>query len=183
MNSMKLNEAAQVNTVNNEYVTLINDNGNLLKINKVDLAEVIRNNIPVATTDKNGLYGKSYVAKVFTTSSTNSKVIKLFSCKKSGFSGKISLLFRRSELDIISEFSVYSNTYQTLERISDIEIYRRAGNHSNITFYRDEEYVYAYMPSDYYYLYCKLEFLFVGELILEVTEVDIRTLTKIPLIE
>ena len=64
---MKLNEAAQVNTVNNEYVTLINANGNLLKINKADLAEVIRDNISVATTDKNGLYGKSYVVKAFAT--------------------------------------------------------------------------------------------------------------------
>ena len=39
------------------------------------------------------------------------------------------------------------------------------------------------MGDNYYYLYCKLEFLFVGELILEVAEVDISTLTKIPLIE
>ena len=150
-----------------------------VKIINGSVIEEIRNNMPVATTDKNGLYGKSYVAKVFTTSSTNSKVIKLFSCKKSRFSGKISLLFRRSESGVISEFSIYSNAYHTIERISDIEIYRRAGNHSNITFYRDEEYVYAYMPSNYYYLYCKLEFLFIGEL----AEVDVSTLTKIPLIE
>lgn len=155
------------------------------KVKLIDgsVIEEIRNNIPVATTDKNGLYGKSYVAKVFTTSSTNTKLIKLFSCKKSGFSGKISLLFRRSESGVISEFSVYSNAYQTIEKVSDIEIYRRAGNHSNIAFYRDEEYVYAYMPSNYYHLCCKLEFLFVGKLILEVAEVDISTLTKIPLIE
>lgn len=180
---MKLNEAMQINTINNEYVTLMDANGNPLRINKSDLIEVIRANMPVATTDKNGLYGKSYVSKVFTTSSTNTKLIKLFSCQKSGFSGKLSLLFRRSESGVISEFSIYANSYQTIEKISDIEIYRRAGSHSNITFYRDEEYVYAYMPSNYYYLHCKLEFLFVGELILEVAEVDISTLTKIPLIE
>lgn len=155
------------------------------KVKLIDgsVIEEIRNNIPVVTTDKNGLYNKSYVAKVFTTNSTNNKLIKLFSCKKNRFSGKVSLLFRRSESGVISEFSIYSNAYHTIERISDIEIYRRAGNHSNITFYRDEEYVYAYMPSNYYYLYCKLEFLFVGELILEVAEVDVSTLTKIPLIE
>ena len=153
-----------------------------VKIINGSVIEEIRNNMPVATTDKNGLYGKSYVAKVFTTSSTNSKVIKLFSCKKSRFSGKISLLFRRSESGVISEFSIYSNAYHTIERISDIEIYRRAGNHSNITFYRDEEYVYAYMPSNYYYHNCKLEFLFIGELILEVAELDVSTLTKIQLI-
>ena len=180
---MKLNEAMQINTINNEYVTLLDANGNPLRINKSDLIEVIRANMPVATTDKNGLYGKSYVSKIFTTSSTNTKLIKLFSCQKSGFSGKLSLLFRRSESGVISEFSIYANSYQTIEKISDIEIYRRAGSHSNITFYRDEEYVYAYMPSNYYYLCCKLDFLFVGKLILEVTEMDISTLTKIPLIE
>lgn len=180
---MKLNEATQVNSINNEYITLMDANGSPLKINKADLAEVIRDNMPVTTTNKNGLYDKSYVAKVFATSSTNTKLIKLFSCQKSGFSGKLSLLFRRSESGVISEFSIYANSYQTIEKISDIEIYRRAGSHSNITFYRDEEYVYAYIPSDYYYLYCKLEFLFVGKLILEVAEVDISTLTKIPLIE
>ena len=56
---MKLNEAMQINTINDEYVTLMNANGNPLRINKSDLIEVIRANMPVATTDKNGLYGKS----------------------------------------------------------------------------------------------------------------------------
>lgn len=79
---MKLSEAPQVDSINSEYITLMDANGSPLKINKADLAEVIRNNMPVATTDKNGLYGKSYVAKVFATSSTNTKLIKLFSCKR-----------------------------------------------------------------------------------------------------
>ena len=57
---MKLSEAPQVNSINSEYITLMDANGSPLKINKADLAEVIRNNMPVATTDKNGLYGKSY---------------------------------------------------------------------------------------------------------------------------
>ena len=52
---MKLNEAMQINTINDEYVTLMNANGNPLRINKSDLIEVIRANMPVATTDKNGL--------------------------------------------------------------------------------------------------------------------------------
>lgn len=154
-----------------------------VNLNSADVVNELITTIPVATTEKNGLYDKLYVAKAFSTDSTNTKLIKLFSCKKSGFSGKISLLFRRSESGVISEFSVYSNAYHTIENISDIEIYRRSGNHSNIAFYRDEEYVYAYMPSNYYYLHCKLEFLFVGKLIFEVAEVDISTLTKIPLIE
>lgn len=79
---MKLNEATQVNSINNEYITLMDANGSPLKINKADLAEVIRDNMPVTTTNKNGLYDKSYVAKSFATSSTNTRLIKLFSCKK-----------------------------------------------------------------------------------------------------
>lgn len=181
---MKLNEATKVNTIGNEFITLMDANGTPLKINKEDFAEVIRVNMPVATTGKNGLYGKSYVAKMFTTSSSKNKLIRLFSRKRIGFSGKISVLFRRSESGIVSEFSVYSNAYQTIEKASDIEIYRRSGNHNNITFYHDEEYVYAYMTSEYYFLYCKLEFLFLGGVILdEQTGININSLTKIPLIE
>lgn len=151
-----------------------------VKVTDSSVIELIRENMPVATTDKNGLYGKSYVAKVFATSSTNTKLIKLFACQKSGFSGKLSLLFRRSESGAISEFSIYANSYHTIDKISDIEIYRRAGSHSNITFYHDEEYVYVYMPSNYYYLYCKLDFLFIGKLIIEEQAgIDISTLTKI----
>jgi len=155
-----------------------------VKLTDNSVIELIRSNMPVATREKNGLYGKSYVSKVFTTSSTNTKLIKLFSCQKNGFSGKMSVLFRRAETGAISEFSVYANVYQTIEKLSDIEIYRRAGSHGNIAFYRDEEYVYVYMPSNYYYLYCKLDFLFVGNLILEEQSgLEVSTLTKIPLIE
>lgn len=155
-----------------------------VKLTDSSVIELIRSNMPVATREKNGLYGKSYVSKVFTTSSTNTKLIKLFSCQKNGFSGKMSVLFRRAETGAISEFSVYANAYQTIEKLSDIEVYRRAGGHGNIAFYRDEEYVYVYMPSNYYYLYCKLDFLFVGNLILEEQSgLEVSTLTKIPLIE
>ena len=59
-----------------------------------------------------------------------------------------------------------------------LDVYKRQA------FYRDEEYVYVYMPSNYYYLYCKLDFLFVGNLILEEQSgLEVSTLTKIPLIE
>lgn len=155
-----------------------------VKLTDSSVIELIRSNMPVATRDKNGLYGKSYVSKVFTTSSANTKLIKLFSFQKNGFSGKMSVLFRRAETGAISEFSVYANAYQTIEKLSDIEVYRRAGSHGNIAFYRDEEYVYVYMPSNYYYLYCKLDFFFIGELILEEQSgLEVSTLTKIPLIE
>lgn len=51
----KLNEAAQVNTINDEYITLINSDGHPLRINKTDLAEIIRENMPVATQVQKGL--------------------------------------------------------------------------------------------------------------------------------
>lgn len=52
---MKLNEATQVNSINNEYITLMDANGNPLKINKADLAKVIRDNMSVATQTQKGL--------------------------------------------------------------------------------------------------------------------------------
>lgn len=52
---MKLNEATQVNSINNEYITLMDANGSPLKINKADLAEVIRGNMSVATQAQKGL--------------------------------------------------------------------------------------------------------------------------------
>ena len=152
-----------------------------ISITDASVIEQVRESLPIATTVRNGLYGKSYVVKGFGTDTTKpNKLIKLFSCKRNGFSGKLSVLFRRSESTGISEFSIYSNASYTVENMSIIDIYRRSGNHSNITFYHDEKYVYAYMTSEFYYLYCKLDFLFVGELILEEqTGVDISTLTKI----
>ena len=67
VNSMKLNETTQVNTINNEYITLIDTNGNPLRINKADLAEVIRANMPLATATEKGLIQtvsfSSYITK------------------------------------------------------------------------------------------------------------------------
>lgn len=52
---MKLNEAPQVNNINDEYITLLDANGSPLKINKADLAKVIRDNMSVATQTQKGL--------------------------------------------------------------------------------------------------------------------------------
>lgn len=155
-----------------------------IQLTDANVIEELINVIPVATNNKNGLYEKSYVVKGFTTGAESSKLIKMFSCKKYGFSGKISVIFRRSESSNISEFHIYSNVYVTVDGISIIEIYRRSGNHSNITFYRDEEYVYAHMTSGYYFIHFKLDFLFIGGVILEEQKgVDISTLTKISFTE
>lgn len=151
-----------------------------VQVTDTSVIEQVRVSLPIATTNKSGLYSQEYVVKGFGTDAKPNKLIKLFSCKRNGFSGKLSVLFRRSESTGISEFSIYSNASYTVENMSIIDIYRRSGNHSNITFYHDGEYVYAYMTSEFYYLYCKLDFIFVGELILEEqTGVDISTLTKI----
>lgn len=39
---MKLNEATKVNTINNEYITLLDTSGNPLLINKSDLSKTIK---------------------------------------------------------------------------------------------------------------------------------------------
>ncbi|WP_155923497.1 hypothetical protein [Bacteroides sp. 14(A)] len=39
---MKLNEATKVNTINNEYITLLDASGNPLLINKSDLSKAIK---------------------------------------------------------------------------------------------------------------------------------------------
>ncbi len=39
---MKLNEATKVNTINNEYITLLDASGNPLLINKSDLSKTIK---------------------------------------------------------------------------------------------------------------------------------------------
>lgn len=52
---MKLNEATKVNTIGNEFITLMDANGTPLKISKSDLAEVIRDNMPLATATEKGL--------------------------------------------------------------------------------------------------------------------------------
>ena len=52
---MKLNEAIKVNSINDEYITLINSEGHLLRISKADLTKIIRDNMPVATQTQKGL--------------------------------------------------------------------------------------------------------------------------------
>ena len=63
MNSMKLNEAPQVNTINNEYVLLTDSNGLPIRIKVTDLAEAIRNVMSTVTSDKNGLVSSLQLAE------------------------------------------------------------------------------------------------------------------------
>ena len=55
---MKLSEAMQVNEIKNEYITLVDTNGNPLKIDKADLIEVIRANMPT-----DGFFSKTPLSK------------------------------------------------------------------------------------------------------------------------
>lgn len=55
MNSMKLNESMQVSSINSEYIALIDSNGNPVRINRADLAEVIRQVMSEATKERKGL--------------------------------------------------------------------------------------------------------------------------------
>lgn len=52
---MKLNESTQVSSINSEYIALIDSNGNPVRINRADLAEVIRLVMSEATKERKGL--------------------------------------------------------------------------------------------------------------------------------
>ena len=55
VNGMKLNESTQVNSINSEYIALIDPNGNPVRINRADFAEAIRSVMLEATKDRKGL--------------------------------------------------------------------------------------------------------------------------------
>lgn len=133
LNGMKLNEVTQTTTINNEFITLIDMNGNPLKISKSDLAEVIRTNMPNATSQKKGLMpiiiGKSpfqiYIAlnkgleKGF---EFNYGLVSLYSIQK-GYSSI--LLLGSSMVNIVSEIGspVLSTVKDTANKIN---IYKEA---------------------------------------------------------
>lgn len=155
-----------------------------IQITDADVVEQVRGSLPIATTNKSGLYNQEYVTKSLQTSESPNKLIKLFSCKRRGFSGKVTVLFRRGESTDISEFSIYSNAYQNVEGMSIINIYKRSGNAQYIKFYHDGGYVYAYIGAAYHVISCKLDFLFSGEIIgEEQRDIDISTLTEISFTE
>ena len=155
-----------------------------IQITDADVVEQVRGSLPIATTNKSGLYNQEYVTKSLQTSESPNKLIKLFSCKRRGFSGKVTVLFRRGESTDISEFSIYSNAYTNVESMSIINIYKRSGSAQYIKFYHDGGYVYAYIGAPYHVISCKLDFLFLGKLILEEqTGIDISTLTEISFTE
>ena len=155
-----------------------------IQITDAYVVEQVRWSLPIATTNKSGLYNQEYVTKSLQTSESPNKLIKLFSCKRRGFSGKVTVLFRRGESTDISEFSIYSNAYQNVEDMSIINIYKRSGSAQYIKFYHDEGYVYAYIGAAYHVISCKLDFLFLGEIIWEEQrDIDLSTLTEISFTE
>lgn len=121
-----------------------------IQITDAYIVEQVRGSLPIATTNKSGLYNQEYVTRSLQTSESPNKLIKLFSCKRRGFSGKVTVLFRRGESTDISEFSIYSNAYQNVEGMSIINIYKRSGSAQYIKFYHDEGYVYAYIGAAYH---------------------------------
>ena len=155
-----------------------------IQITDAYVVEQVRGSLPIATTNKSGLYNQEYVTKSLQTSESPNKLIKLFSCKRRGFSGKVTVLFRRGESTDISEFSIYSNAYQNVEDMSIINIYKRSGSAQYIKFYHDEGDVYAYIGAAYHVISCKLDFLFLGEIIWEEQrDIDLSTLTEISFTE
>ena len=155
-----------------------------VQVTDSSVIEQVRVGLPLAAVNKNGLYSQEYVTRSFSVAEIPNRLIKLFSCKRGGFSGKVTVLYRRGESTDISEFSIYSNAYQTVERMSIINIYKRSGSARYIKFYHDEGYVYAYIGATYHIISCKLDFLFLGEIIWEEQrDIDISTLTEISFTE
>ena len=159
-------------------------NGSQVKLKKADLVELVRANMAVATPEKDGLMSKQFALHSFTTGAYPNALIKLFKRTKYGFSGKITICFSRSEENLsISEFNIYALSFTTVDNKSTIGVYRIRGNHTNINFYHDEEYIYAYIVGPYYFLYLKEDVRFRGELTLSLQyDADISRLSKIPLI-
>lgn len=80
---MKLNEAAQINSINDEYIVLIDTTGNPLRINKSNLAEAVRTAMSEATTDKNGLKSAKEVRMEKYMATTVSRVVYEWKTKTS----------------------------------------------------------------------------------------------------
>lgn len=80
---MKLNEAAQINSINDEYIVLIDTTGNPLRINKSNLAEAVRTAMSEATTDKNGLKSAKEVRMEKFMATTVSRVVYEWKTKTS----------------------------------------------------------------------------------------------------
>ncbi|WP_300701017.1 hypothetical protein [Bacteroides sp.] len=158
-------------------------NGSQVKIKKADLVEIIRANMAVATPDKDGLMSKKFAFRMFTTSTNSNALIKLFKRTKYGFSGKITMYFCRSEENmIISEFNLYALSFKSIDNKSAVSVYRISGNHTNISFYYDEEYVYAYIVGSYNFLYLKEDLTIDDGLIFSPQyNADISNLSKITL--
>lgn len=166
-----------------KYMYAEDADGNQVKLLKADLVELIRKNMPVATPEQNGLMSKKNAFHVFTTAANSNVLIKLFGRNKLQFSGKIAIYFSRSEENLIlSEFNLYALSFQTTDTKSTVGVYRRSGNHTNINFYYDEEYVYAYIIGSYHFLYLKEDLTIRSGLILSLQyNADISQLSKIPL--
>ena len=52
-----------------------------IQITDAYVVEQVRGSLPIATTNKSGLYNQEYVTKSLQTSESPNKLIKLFSCK------------------------------------------------------------------------------------------------------
>ena len=157
--------------------------GSQVKLKKSDLVELIRVNMPIARFGANGLYDSKFAIMSFYSGSNSDMYIRLFKSNIGGFSGKISAFFCRSEeYPIISEFNIYAQSFNSVEKESNIKICRRSGEHSNIKFYRDDKHAYAHFTGPYHFIYFKLEVLTKGDLILEeVSGIDISLLIEIPI--
>ena len=153
-----------------------------IQITDANVIEQIRNDIPVATNLRKGLYDERYVVKKTDLVITPPVLYKLFSLERQGFSGKITMFYFRTETSRIGEYNIYARSYVNVEQTSEISIRKRnnAGNIKELKFYKDEKYLYAYINQAYSSICCKLDFLINGDLLLEKQSgTDIATLNEV----
>ena len=119
--------------------------------------------LPIVSPENNGLANKKY-SHFYKNSDNSSLLIKICKISKGGFSGRISLLFGRSEeAQTNSLFNIYVNSWSTKEYEATINIIREHGSHSNIKFYKDATNLYAYCGDTYHFFSIHVEEMLMGE--------------------
>lgn len=132
---MKLNEATQVNTINNEYVTLMDANGTPLKINKANIADTIRTVMSEATLSQKGL-----TPATFGTWSKSASELKGKLWRITGSGAYLLMHIHPTHTAVLCVYQSQSDTYPQL--ISDFIIKNSSGDETLI--YKDDRSMYLH---------------------------------------
>lgn len=179
-----LGQSTEITTIQDKEIVLTSSDGHTFKMKVTDLAEAVRQVMPVATSEKSGLMSandrKQSERFSFFSDTLERKVIKLCSNTKNSFSGILKLFYYRNESTSISEFNVYVNSYKTTNMSSFIQVKQTAGSLSCPVF-RDNNYFYLVIDGTYKNIFINVERVLYGSLDPSYEDVDISTLTPVTL--